>query len=87
MTTMTINKIPAKRKTMRLLRVITELSTYAFNKELHEMTTDEVNKIWNAIKNYLPYVAAKTGISKNGMRWGVLLRRMQAIETKATEVI
>jgi len=52
---------------------------------MQETTPEEAAKVWAHIKSYLPLVAARTGMSKNGMQHGHLLRKMQIIEARSKE--
>lgn len=54
-------------------------------REMQETTPEEAAEIWTHIKPYMPIIASRTGMSKNGMQHGHLLRKMQLVEARAKE--
>jgi len=49
----------------------------------NNMTVDEAKRIWRQLKDQFANVAAKSGISRRGMKNLGLLRKMQWIKAKA----
>jgi len=68
-----------------LMKYIDKEPLIFLKREMQETTPEEAAEVWAHIKSYLPLVAARTGMSKNGMQHGHLLRKMQIIEARSKE--
>ncbi len=77
------SKLTSRGRT--IMKRIEEEPLRWLEKDMQETTPEEAAEIWSHIKLYLPIVAARTGMSKNGMKWGHLLRKMQVIEARSKE--
>ena len=75
-----------RERGFRLMKVLTDISPFFVRQEVEEMTPEEAADIWQQIEPFLSEVASRTGNSKSGLKWGVLLRKMQWIKEKAQEV-
>ena len=69
--------------TQKYMKALEITSPCFIKREVEEMTVAEAQKIWSYIKGKFPQVAALSGISLAGMKWGTLLRKMQWIKAKA----
>ena len=66
-----------------LMKALTDTPHITVKREVEDMTAEEAAEIWGNIKGFESMVAARASLSKVGMKWIMLLRKMHWIKTKA----
>ena len=76
-------------KTLTTLDISSKALSWVKNASPHFiknlMTTEEAQKIWGYIKDRLPVVASRSGISSRTLGHLNLLKKMQMVKAKAEE--
>jgi hypothetical protein len=65
------------------MKALTDMPHITVKCEVEDMTAEEAAEIWGNIKGFESMVAARAGLSKVGMKWIMLLRKMHWIKAKA----
>jgi hypothetical protein len=66
-----------------LMKALTTTPHITVKREVEDMTAEAAAEIWGNIKGFESMVAARASLSKVGMKWIMLLRKMHWIKAKA----
>jgi hypothetical protein len=76
-------RLNKERRGRALMKALTDTPHITVKREVEDMTGEEAAEIWGNIKGFESMVAARAGLSKVGMKWIMLLRKMHWIKAKA----
>jgi hypothetical protein len=72
-----------ERRGRALMKALTDTPHITVKREVEDMTAEEAAEIWGNIKDFESMVAVRASLSKVGMKWIMLLRKMHWIKAKA----